>query len=101
MESETKGALWTYKETSSLLTVWENDNIKQQLERSSGKGKRNGDVYQKISDALKAKGFTRNKTQCRTKIKKLREEYNECVNHNNKSGKGYFIFILTAHCTEK
>ena len=57
--------------------------ILEQLERS----KRNRHKYKKLSNALAKHGIEKTGEQCRSKIKKLRQEYKKIDSHN-KTGTG-------------
>ena len=63
---------WSDKEVYHLLDCWSEEGIQEQLEGS----RRNKHVYEKLSRSL-AESYNIEKTgeQCRTKVKKLRQEY--------------------------
>ena len=60
---------WSAEATRVLITVWREQNIQKQLDNVS----RNEGIYEKISAAMRAKGFAFDYKQCRTKVKFDRE----------------------------
>ena len=78
----TRGKIWSDKETLELIALWSDDVVQEELE-----GPRNKDVYQRICAKLHKKGFERNISQCRDKIKKLKKMYRKVVDNNNFTGR--------------
>ena len=60
----TRGKNWSDKETLELIALWSDDVVQEELE-----GPKNKDIYQRICAKLHEKGFERNISQCREKIK--------------------------------
>ena len=69
-EKDKRAKNWTDEETAELLAAWSDDVIQEELE-----GPRNKDVFEKLSQILKSKGFDRSMVQCRERIKKLKKDY--------------------------
>lgn len=68
-KAEPKWTKWEKGETTSLIAIWGEEDIKKQLEASS-KG-----TYKKISDSLKEAGVSRDKDEVRNKIGSLKKVY--------------------------
>lgn len=77
-------ANWKDEEVFQLVDCWGDDVIQSQLEGC----KRNKQVYEKISKAMQAKGYSRDAVQCREKVKKLKGEYRKIKDKHNKTGTG-------------
>ena len=56
--------------------MWGEQNIQEQLDNIS----RNKAIYEKISAAMRAKGFDFDYKQCRTKVKNLTTKYRKVKN---------------------
>ena len=63
-EKDKRAKNWTDEETTKLIAAWSDDVIQEKLE-----GPRNKDVFEKLSQILKSKGFDRSMVQCRERIK--------------------------------
>ena len=76
---------WSDKEVFHLLDCWSEEGIQEQLEGS----RRNKHVYEKLSRSL-AESYNIEKTgeQCRTKVKKLHQEYKKIKDGHNLTGHG-------------
>ena len=70
---------WSDKETLELIPLWSDDVVQEELE-----GRRNKDVYQRRCAKLHEKGFERNISQCREKVKKLKKTV---VDNNTVTGR--------------
>ena len=77
-------ATWTDAETLKLIEQWGKQGIQEQLEGS----KRNKHVYEKLSSALTKEGVIKSGEQCRTKVKKLRQDYKKIKDNHNQTGRG-------------
>ena len=75
---------WTDNETMKLIEHWGEEGIQEQLEGS----KRNKHVYEKLSGALAKEGIMKSGVQCRTKVKKLRQDYKKIKDKHNLTGRG-------------
>ena len=54
-----------------LIEVWSEEEIQEQLEGL----KRNKHIYEKLSSKLRKDGYNKTGEQCRSKVKKLRQDY--------------------------
>ncbi|XP_007439118.1 zinc finger and SCAN domain-containing protein 32-like [Python bivittatus] len=77
-----RGNTWKREETLALLEIWGEAKVQQELRFSH----RNLDIFEKISQDLRTKGYHRSAFECRTKTKTLRLEYKRVVVHNSRSG---------------
>ena len=62
---------WSREATWVLIAIWEEQNIQEQLDNVS----RNKAIYEKVSTAMRAKGFDFDYKQCRIKVKNLTAKY--------------------------
>ncbi|XP_055751529.1 uncharacterized protein LOC129831928 [Salvelinus fontinalis] len=72
---------WTPEEVVALLTRWADESVQEQLLSAV----RNERVFIKLSSELDALGFIKTSTQCRWKIKKLKQEYKKIKDDKNKN----------------
>ncbi|XP_041734426.1 uncharacterized protein LOC121568012 [Coregonus clupeaformis] len=72
---------WTPEEIVALLTRWADGSVQEQLLSAV----RNERVFTKLSSELAALGFIKTSTQCRWKIKKLKQEYKKIKDKKNKN----------------
>ncbi|KAJ7345164.1 hypothetical protein JRQ81_001114 [Phrynocephalus forsythii] len=84
-----KGIIWGNAETSALIKIWGEAEIKYALSSL----KRNYEIFEMISTELNKTGFNRSTEECRTKMKSLRKLYKQAVTQNNTSGSGLSKFI--------
>ncbi|KAJ7326642.1 hypothetical protein JRQ81_016401 [Phrynocephalus forsythii] len=84
-----RGVIWGNAETSALIKIWGEAEIKYALSSL----KRNYKIFEMISTELSKIGFSRSAEECRTKTKSLRKLYKQAVLHNNTSGSGRSKFI--------
>ncbi|XP_053883789.1 myb/SANT-like DNA-binding domain-containing protein 2 [Malaclemys terrapin pileata] len=84
MESQDRkrAPAWTEREVRDLLAIWGDESVLAEL-RSS---KRNCNVLEKVSKAMKDRGHNRDAQQCRVKIKQLRQAYHKAREANGRSG---------------
>uniref|UniRef100_A0A674IGI7 SCAN box domain-containing protein n=1 Tax=Terrapene triunguis TaxID=2587831 RepID=A0A674IGI7_9SAUR len=73
---------WTDREVLDLIAVWGDESVLSEL-RSK---RRNAKIYEKISKAMAERGYSRDATQCRVKIKELRQGYQKTKEANGRSG---------------
>ncbi|XP_065415426.1 myb/SANT-like DNA-binding domain-containing protein 2 [Chrysemys picta bellii] len=73
---------WTDREVLDLIAVWGDESVLSEL-RSK---KRNAKIYEKISKDMSERGYSRDATQCRVKIKELRQGYQKTKEANRRSG---------------
>ncbi|XP_074811341.1 zinc finger and SCAN domain-containing protein 29-like [Natator depressus] len=70
-QNRKRAPAWTEREVLDLITVWGEESVLSEL-RSK---RRNAKTFQKISEAMRDRGYTRDVTQCRVKLKELRQAY--------------------------
>ena len=68
-------ANWTDKEVFLLFKCWSEEGIQEQLEGS----RRNKHVHDKLSQSLAEHDIEKTGEQCRTKMKKVRQEYKTII----------------------
>ncbi|KAM7177899.1 uncharacterized protein RBU57_001319 [Macrochelys suwanniensis] len=73
---------WTDRKVLDLIAVWGNESVLSEL-RSK---RRNAKIYEKISKAMTERGYSRDATQCRVKIKELRQAYQKTKESNGRAG---------------
>ncbi|KAM9173110.1 zinc finger and SCAN domain-containing protein 20-like [Pangshura tecta] len=81
-QNRKRAPAWTDRELLDLITVWGDKSVLSEL-RSK---KRNAKIYEKISKATTDRGYSRDATQCRVKIKELRQGYQKTKAANGCSG---------------
>ena len=77
-------ANWTDREVFRLIDCWSEEGIQEQLEGS----RRNKHVYDKLSRSLAEHDIEKTGEQCRTKVKKLRQECKKIKDNHNLTGCG-------------
>lgn len=73
---------WTDSQVFKLIGVWGDEDIQEQLEGS----KRNKHVYKSMAETLCVYGIEKTGEQCRTKVKKLRQEYKKIKDDHKETG---------------
>ncbi|XP_053876129.1 uncharacterized protein LOC128832623 [Malaclemys terrapin pileata] len=81
-QNRKRAPAWTDREVLDLIAVWGDESVLSEL-RSK---KRNVKIYEKISKAMTERGYSRDATQCRVKIKELRQGYQKTKESNGRSG---------------
>ncbi|XP_065455475.1 myb/SANT-like DNA-binding domain-containing protein 1 [Chrysemys picta bellii] len=81
-QNRKRAPAWTDREVLDLIAVWGDESVLSEL-RSK---KRNAKIYEKISKAMTERGYSRDTTQCRVKIKDLRQGYQKTKAANGRSG---------------
>ncbi|XP_054899559.1 uncharacterized protein LOC129368550 [Poeciliopsis prolifica] len=66
-----RGQTWSEEEVKTLIKIWSDENVLQLLLTTH----KNKQVFKLISGDMEALGFPRTASQCRTKVKKLRQQY--------------------------
>ena len=66
-------AFWTDEESMKFIKQWGKKGTQKTVRGS--KKRTNNHVYEKFSGALAKEGMSKNGEQCRTKVKKLRQNY--------------------------
>ncbi|KAM7182149.1 uncharacterized protein RBU57_000653 [Macrochelys suwanniensis] len=82
LQNRKRGPAWTDREVLDLIAVWGDESVLSEL-RSK---RRNAKIYEKISKAMTERGYSRDATQCRVKIKELRQAYQKTKESNGCSG---------------
>ncbi|KAM7175403.1 uncharacterized protein RBU57_001585 [Macrochelys suwanniensis] len=81
-QNRKRAPAWTDREVLDLIAVWGNESVLSEL-----RSKRwNAKIYKKISKAMTERGYSRDATQCRVKIKELRQAYHKTKESNGRSG---------------
>ncbi|EMP25706.1 Zinc finger and SCAN domain-containing protein 29 [Chelonia mydas] len=81
-QNRKRAPAWTEREVLDLITVWGEKSVPSEL-RSK---RRNAKTFQKISEAMRDRGYIRDATQCRVKLKELRQVYQKTKESNGHSG---------------
>ena len=84
MAETNRGAIWDDKEVQTLLVIWGEDKIQEELDGAV----RNKAVFERIAKQLHEQGFERDWKQCRAKVKNLKTKYRVIKDNNNKTGRG-------------
>ena len=82
--STTRGSSWSDNEVRTLISIWGEDNIQEELDGAV----RNQVIFNDIAAKMREKGYERDWQQCRTKIKNLKKEYRQIKDHNGQTGRG-------------
>ena len=81
-QTRKRSPAWTDREVLDLIAVWGDESVLSEL-RSK---KRNAKTYEKVSKAMRDRGYSRDTTQCRVKVKELRQGYQKLRAANGRSG---------------
>ncbi|XP_065417865.1 uncharacterized protein LOC135974340 [Chrysemys picta bellii] len=81
-QNRKRALAWTDREVLDLIAVWGDESVLSEL-RSK---RRNAKIYEKISKAMTERGYSRDATQCRVKIKELKQGYQKTKEANGRSG---------------
>ncbi|XP_052438951.1 uncharacterized protein LOC127977833 isoform X1 [Carassius gibelio] len=73
---------WGDSETHTLISIWGSDAIQERLK---GCIKRKP-VFQQIALAMAEKGYSRTDEQCRSRIKRLKASYRQCLDNYRNEG---------------
>ena len=76
LDTYVMAAGWSTEATRALIAIWGEENVQEQLDSVS----RNRTIFEKIAASLRAKGFTYDYKQCRTKVKNLTAKYRKVIN---------------------
>ncbi|XP_053882092.1 pepsin A-like [Malaclemys terrapin pileata] len=85
---------WTDREVLDLIAVWGEESVLSEL-RSK---RRNAKIYEKISKDMSERGYSRDATQCRVKIKELRQGYQKTKEANDTPDPIPRHPVSTRHC---
>ena len=75
---------WTDAEVFRLIQVWSEEGIQEQLEGA----KRNKHIYEQLAEDLAIYGIEKIGEQCRTKVKKLHQQYKKLADKYKETGQG-------------
>ncbi|EMP35036.1 Zinc finger and SCAN domain-containing protein 29 [Chelonia mydas] len=81
-QNRKRAPAWTKQEVRDLIAVWGEESMLSEL-RSK---RRNAKTFQKISEAMRDRGYIRDTTQSRVKLKELRQAYQKTKESNGHSG---------------
>ena len=84
MAETNRGTTWEDKEVKTLLTIWRDTKIQEELDGAV----RNKVIYERIAKRLQEQGYECNWKQCRAKINNLKTKYREIKDNNKKTGRG-------------
>ncbi|KAM9148947.1 zinc finger and SCAN domain-containing protein 20-like [Pangshura tecta] len=81
-QNRKRAPAWTDREILDLIAVWGDESVLSELCSQ----KQNAKIYEKTSKAMTDRGYSRDATQCRVKIKELRQGYQKTKAANGRSG---------------
>ncbi|XP_065452518.1 uncharacterized protein LOC122173709 [Chrysemys picta bellii] len=81
-QNRKRAPAWTDREILDLIAVWGDESVLLELRLK----RRNAKIYEEISKVMTERGYSRNATQCRMKIKELRQGYQKTKEANGRSG---------------
>ncbi|XP_062404233.1 uncharacterized protein LOC134094642 isoform X2 [Sardina pilchardus] len=83
MEDQTrKFNSWSVSEVQTFLSMVAEGRIQKELVGAT----RNEKVFREIAQLMASHGYIRTSQQCREKLKKLKSDYRQVKDHNNRSG---------------
>ncbi|EMP39854.1 Zinc finger and SCAN domain-containing protein 20 [Chelonia mydas] len=77
-QNRKRAPAWTKWEVLDLISVWGEESMLSELCSK----RRNAKTFQKISEAMRDRGYSRDATQCRVKLKELRQLYQKTKESN-------------------
>ncbi|KAM7161018.1 uncharacterized protein RBU57_010915 [Macrochelys suwanniensis] len=81
-QNRKRAPAWTDREVLDLIAVWGDESVLSELRSKRHTAK----IYEKISKAMTDRGYSRDATQCRVKIKELRQVYQKTKESKGRSG---------------
>lgn len=81
-------ATWKDQEVRELLTIRADAEIVKQMQGTA----RDAVMYERITALLEDQGIKKTKQQVNNKLKMLKRQYHQVVDHNNRSGNGRKTF---------
>ncbi|KAM7176920.1 uncharacterized protein RBU57_002394 [Macrochelys suwanniensis] len=81
-QNRKRAPAWTDREVLDLIAVWGDESVLSELQSK----RHNANIYKKISKAMMVRGYSGDATQCRVKIKELRQAYQKTKESNGRSG---------------
>ncbi|XP_018542924.2 uncharacterized protein LOC108890532 isoform X1 [Lates calcarifer] len=99
--ADTLQAVWTSDEVKVLLTRWAEESVQEQLRSTQ----RNERVFAQLSSELATQGFDKTTSQCRSKIRLLKQKYKRLKEQkvSNKQKSRWFVImdeVLSRHKPE-
>ncbi|XP_050788733.1 zinc finger protein 141-like isoform X2 [Gopherus flavomarginatus] len=83
-ENRKRAPAWNTQELMDLIAVWGEESVLSELQSS----RRNEKTFEKISNAMRERGHSRDSLQCRVKVKELRQAYRKTKAAKGRSGSG-------------
>nr|XP_043878147.1 uncharacterized protein zgc:113263 isoform X2 [Solea senegalensis] len=83
-EIGTRSVPWSDLETLTLINMWGEDKMQQDLRGMH----RTGHIFSIISNKMATQGFSRTPEQCQTRLKRLKSNFRQCY-QNNLKGQGH------------
>ncbi|KAK7888843.1 hypothetical protein WMY93_024403 [Mugilogobius chulae] len=77
-----RGQTWAKEEVECLIEIWADEHICAQLSSTH----KNAEIYSIFSKQMRERGYLRSVEQCRTKTKKLRQQYIKIRDALSKTG---------------
>ncbi|EMP40050.1 Zinc finger and SCAN domain-containing protein 20 [Chelonia mydas] len=77
-QNRKRAPAWTEQEVLDLIAVWREESVLSELHSK----RQNAKTFQKISEAMRDRGYIRDATQCRVKLKELRQAYQKTKESN-------------------
>lgn len=101
LSADTLQAVWTSDEVKVLLTRWAEESVQEQLRSTQ----RNERVFAQLSSELATQGFDKTTSQCRSKIRLLKQKYKRLKEQkvSNKQKSRWFVImdeVLSRHKPE-
>ncbi|XP_074987276.1 zinc finger protein with KRAB and SCAN domains 2-like [Caretta caretta] len=81
-QNQKRALAWTEREILDLIAVWGEESMLSELHSK----RRNAKTFQKISEAMRDRGYSRDATQCRLKLKELRQAHQKTKESNGCPG---------------
>ncbi|EMP32941.1 Zinc finger and SCAN domain-containing protein 29 [Chelonia mydas] len=81
-QNRRRAPAWTEREVRDLIAVWRDESVLSEL-RSK---RQNAKTFQKISEAMRDRDYSRDATQHSMKLKELRQAYQKTKESNGRSG---------------
>ncbi|XP_073175045.1 zinc finger and SCAN domain-containing protein 29-like isoform X2 [Lepidochelys kempii] len=81
-QNRKRAPAWTEREVLDLIAVWGEESVLSEL-RSK---RRNAKTFQKISEAMRDRGYIQDASQCQVKLEELRQAYQKTKESNRHSG---------------
>ncbi|EMP23973.1 hypothetical protein UY3_18916 [Chelonia mydas] len=98
-QNRKRAPAWTEREVLDLIAVWGEESVLSELCSK----RQNAKTFQKISEAMRNRGYSTDATPCRVKLKELRQVYQKTKESNGRSGTEPQIcrFYAELHCNSR